>query len=255
MSVDAKKMSGIATRSLEILLERLNAGDLKLPLSKPALQATGLKDFVPVLELLNCFQENSLALLIRIILAERSQAKVLGPELVWTGPEPDTSRSRDTRIVLKSLLEKAERRVLIAGYTFSHGNELLAPLHRRMSELDVEARIFLDIQRPAPGRDSANHINEKIKEFFDRNWRFGSPFPRLFIDPRTAQHVSIVSMHAKCVVVDDAIAFIGSANFTDRGQTRNIEAGVLIDDIAFAGRVAAHWENLINERILQEVEY
>lgn len=44
-------------------------------------------------------------------------------------------------------------------------------------------------------------------------------------------------MHAKCVVVDDRWALVGSANFTDRGQTRNVEVGALVDDAIFAREV------------------
>ncbi len=36
---------------------------------------------------------------------------------------------------------------------------------------------------------------------------------------------SQVGLHARCVVVDRARAFVSSANFTQRGQERNIEVG------------------------------
>jgi len=48
------------------------------------------------------------------------------------------------------------------------------------------------------------------------------------------------------VVVDDERALITSANFTDRGQERNIEAGVLIEDHVFASELAGHWRQLVN---------
>ena len=38
----------------------------------------------------------------------------------------------------------------------------------------------------------------------------------------------MASVHAKCVVVDETTTLITSANFTDRGQSRNIEVGVLL---------------------------
>jgi phosphatidylserine/phosphatidylglycerophosphate/cardiolipin synthase-like enzyme len=44
-------------------------------------------------------------------------------------------------------------------------------------------------------------------------------------------------MHAKCVIVDERWSLIGSANFTDRGHTRNIEVVVLLDDPIFAREV------------------
>jgi phosphatidylserine/phosphatidylglycerophosphate/cardiolipin synthase-like enzyme len=47
------------------------------------------------------------------------------------------------------------------------------------------------------------------------------------------------------VVVDGLRAFISSANFTQRGQERNIEVGVLIEDTAFAGYLGAQWLGLV----------
>jgi phosphatidylserine/phosphatidylglycerophosphate/cardiolipin synthase-like enzyme len=59
------------------------------------------------------------------------------------------------------------------------------------------------------------------------------------------------SLHAKCTVVDDERTLITSANFTDRGQTRNIEAGVLIEDGAFAEEVSAQWRLLITADLVR----
>lgn len=57
-------------------------------------------------------------------------------------------------------------------------------------------------------------------------WTFGLPKPDVYYDPRTATPgPPWASLHAKCVIVDDENAFITSANFTDRGQSRNIEVG------------------------------
>jgi len=38
---------------------------------------------------------------------------------------------------------------------------------------------------------------------------------------------------------------VTSANFTDRGQTRNIEMGVLVDDPGLANRLVHQWRGLI----------
>jgi phosphatidylserine/phosphatidylglycerophosphate/cardiolipin synthase-like enzyme len=56
------------------------------------------------------------------------------------------------------------------------------------------------------------------------------PEPRVF-----------ASLHAKCVVVDGRWVFVTSANFTDRGQTRNIEVGVLLDDERLAAVLEAQF--------------
>jgi phosphatidylserine/phosphatidylglycerophosphate/cardiolipin synthase-like enzyme len=52
------------------------------------------------------------------------------------------------------------------------------------------------------------------------------------------------AMHAKCVVIDEAAAFITSANFTAAAQTRNVEVGVLVRDSGFAERLASQWRSL-----------
>ncbi len=47
-------------------------------------------------------------------------------------------------------------------------------------------------------------------------------------------------------VVDRRWALVSSANFTDRGLTRNLEAGVLIEDTTFARRLSEQWLALID---------
>jgi hypothetical protein len=39
--------------------------------------------------------------------------------------------------------------------------------------------------------------------------------------------------------------------FTDRGQTRNVEAGVLIDDKAFSEQLGGQWRQLVNENLVR----
>jgi phosphatidylserine/phosphatidylglycerophosphate/cardiolipin synthase-like enzyme len=84
---------------------------------------------------------------------------------------------------------------------------------------------------------------------------FGEPKPDIYFDPRTASPgPPWASLHAKCVVVDDERALITPANFTDRGQTRNIEAGLLVDGAAFAGELAGQWRHLVSEGLVRKYE-
>ncbi len=54
-------------------------------------------------------------------------------------------------------------------------------------------------------------------------------------------------------MVDGVKAFVSSANFTQRGQERNIEVGVLIDDASFAGFLAGQWLGLVDWGVRQGV--
>jgi phosphatidylserine/phosphatidylglycerophosphate/cardiolipin synthase-like enzyme len=58
------------------------------------------------------------------------------------------------------------------------------------------------------------------------------------------------SLHAKCLVVDRRRALVGSANFTDRGQSRNVEVGAIVEDAAFAGELARQWLGLVDGGLL-----
>jgi phosphatidylserine/phosphatidylglycerophosphate/cardiolipin synthase-like enzyme len=47
------------------------------------------------------------------------------------------------------------------------------------------------------------------------------------------------------LVIDDEIAFVTSANFTEWAQERNLEAGVLVRDGSFARSLRNQFESLI----------
>ncbi len=115
--------------------------------------------------------------------------------------------------------------MLIGGFRFDHGQEILAPLHQAMAERGAEVRIFVDIQRAEPGQDPNRIASAAIEHFYAFNWPFGPPRPELFYDPETVVPGAQTSLHAKCLVVDRRFALVSSANFTDRGLTRNLEAG------------------------------
>ena len=179
-------------------------------------------------------------------LAER-EGRPPTPELVWTGPEAPAGTARDTAVVLRELFEGARESVILAGYSFDHARQVLAPLHQTMSAHAVDARFFVDVPQVDAATDGEAHLAMHLGGFMASNWPFGSPRPRLYYDTRALQPgPPWCSLHAKCVVVDGARAFVSSANFTQRGQERNIEVGVLIDDASFAGFLAGQWMGLID---------
>ncbi|MCC6872666.1 MAG: hypothetical protein IT378_00040 [Sandaracinaceae bacterium] len=152
---------------------------------------------------------------------------------------------------MRELFASARESVLIAGFSFDHGQAIFAPLHARMSAHGVTADIYMDIRDPTPrGVTPADHARAYATQFLMRNWPFGAPLPTVHYDPRGAEPHTHASLHAKCIVVDVASTLVTSANFTDRGQSRNIELGVLIDDRDFAARVVAQWRSLSEARLL-----
>lgn len=248
----ARSLVGLSTADVRTLASELRAGRLAGSLSLAALQARGLGHVAEHAPWVLGLEASTLALLAEGVLAEREQASGTRLDLVWTGPEEPGSITRDTQIVVRELFESAEKSVLIAGYTFDHGEQLFRPLHRRMRERGVITRVIFEVPGRAPlGESPDAYAHRCVAEMLRNNWPFGPPFPRVFYDPRSASHDARASMHAKCLVVDARRTLITSANFTDRGQTRNIELGLLVESMELGSEVTAQWEGLIGGGWLQ----
>jgi phosphatidylserine/phosphatidylglycerophosphate/cardiolipin synthase-like enzyme len=189
---------------------------------------------------------------LRVAIAERVHRPPPRLDLVWTGPETRATVAQSTSSVVERLFASAQRSVIIGGYTFDTP-EIVEPLHRAMKERGVTVMLFLNVPSEAATIAGADLVATRfIDQFFHEVWIFGVPKPDVFYDPRTVvRGPPWVSLHAKCVVVDDESSFLTSANFTDRGQSRNVEAGVLIQDKAFSGELGAQWK-AVRERTARD---
>lgn len=234
----------VALADLELLAAALESGKAS-QLNRAALQPLGLGHLAGHLAPLDGLDATRALPALRAVIAERRLRAAPHLELVWTGPESGLRPARDTAVVVRELFSRAERRVLVGGFRFDHGEEILRPLHQAMVTKNVTATFFLDVERAPAGADPNKHAARAIERFFQDNWPFGPPRPEICYDPRTVEPDALASLHAKCVIVDDRWAFVSSANFTDRGLRRNLEVGVLIEDETFAARLAEQWLSLI----------
>lgn len=246
-----RSLAPVALADLRALQHAIRGGRLACPLRAIDLQVAGLAHVRDVvLTALAGLDAHAADAILDIAIAERTQRPAPHVDLVWTGPEARQSGARDTAVVLRELFTRAASDVWIAGFRFDHGAQLLAPLHRAMAERGVQVRLFAHIQRGDRDDRPAPEIIKKFHDrFFQYEWPWPTPRPMVFHDPRTAQPGAVhegSSLHAKCVVVDGEHTLIGSANFTDRAQTRNVEAGALISDHRFAARLIDQFHGLIN---------
>jgi phosphatidylserine/phosphatidylglycerophosphate/cardiolipin synthase-like enzyme len=196
------------------------------------------------------------ALLLDAIAAERlSLARSAVLELVTSGPDAIGS-SRDTGVVLRELFASAQRRVLIVGFAVHQGREVFAVLAERMQQVpELMVRLCLDVRRAAGDMTRTDALLRRFAERFVREEWPGPRIPDLFYDPRSLVpgEGPRASLHAKCVVVDGARAFIGSANLTEAAQLRNIEIGLVVADPIIGNAVERHIAGLISDGHLQAV--
>lgn len=253
MSSPRASLKSVSTKVLKDLRDALATGALKPPIDRAALVGFGVRHQLDALQLaLGGHKTAACISVLDVALAERADRPPT-PELVWTGPEAPAGTARDTAVVLRALFEGARESVLLAGYSFDHARDVLAPLHASMRDHGFDSFFFVDIPQIARGDHADAHIARHLGGFRSANWPFGEPRPRIYYDRRALQPgPPYCSLHAKCVVVDGAKAFVSSANFTQRGQERNIEVGVLIDSPSFATYLAGQWFGLIESAIVAE---
>lgn len=244
MSERGRGLVDVGAADLELLLRALDQGAL-VQLDDASLQRLGLGHLQPSLAPFAGLPAPVATLVLDAVLAERRLKAVPRLELVWTGKEAGLRPRRDTGVVVRELFAAATQTVLIGGFRFDHGGEILAPLYQAMAERGVEVDIFVDVERAEPGQDPGRVAAIAIERFYTRNWPFGHPRPRIYYDPDTVAPGAQTSLHAKCLVVDRRYALVSSANFTDRGLNRNLEAGVLIEDPTFARRLSEQWLALV----------
>jgi phospholipase D-like protein len=182
--------------------------------------------------------------------AERRLSSSIPASLVWTGPESAVSHSRDTAVVVDELFAHAERFVLVSSYVVQKGTIVFRSLAERMvARPGLHVQLFLHIGRE--WRDTRDE-SELLREFGAQllaQWP-GPRRPEVFYDPRTMSADAAVraAWHAKCVIADDDLAFVTSANFTDWAQQRNVEAGVLIRDRNFAAQLRQQFDGLVQAK-------
>jgi phosphatidylserine/phosphatidylglycerophosphate/cardiolipin synthase-like enzyme len=250
--VNGLGLTDVSLADLKDVVRAIVTGHLSCPLTRAGLQAAGFGHIADIADVLTKFDEPGTA--ISLVVADREHRPVPRLELVWTGPEPRVSESRDTAVVVRQLFADARQRVLIAGFSFDHGADIFRPLHAVMRDHGVVVDVFLDIPRQERTEgDTDAFAAEAVDSFFRKNWPFGDPSPTVYYDPRTVAPGSRASLHAKCIVVDDRKALVTSANFTDRGQSRNIEVGVLVEDSGFASRLAGQWRGLVEAGLVVPV--
>lgn len=254
MSDDRASLVQVSTGVLERVRTGIATGALRTPVHRELLIGFGVRDesLATISQVLGGLSRAACLAVLDVALAERD-GRTPTPELVWTGPEAPAATARDTSIVLRELFEGARESVILAGYSFENSRDLLAPLHRSMVDHGVEARLFVHVPQVEGSVVPETYLAKHLGGFVAESWPFGAPWPRIYYDKRSlVPGPPYSSLHAKCVVVDGARAFVSSANFTQRAQERNIEVGVLLEDPSFARFLAAQWLGLVETGLVAE---
>ncbi len=185
---------------------------------------------------------------VRLIQDERHRAarSALTAELILTGPEVEGAEARETRVVVRELFEAARRTVLIVGYAFHGSDHIFEPLARRMARnAALRVRLVVNVHFDR-GRSAEETVRSFARDFLEVSWPF-EPRPDFYYDPSSLEKFGAERsvVHAKLIVVDDEILYLGSANFTTAAFERNVEAGVRVKSSTLGKKAADFFDQLI----------
>jgi len=269
-------LSSLGPTALDDLAAALEAGRLRPPFTRSAARRhvpeAAVDEVLRALEALHTqgFAPPQAAILLRTLARERRHRQQASErtELVWSGPDAPGTSPRDTAVVIRDLCSAARRSVLIANFAFDRAREGEALLRARSlwqpladvmdAHPQLRVRIFANVERndsPAfADRESSYWVNRFRTHFTAHLWP-GARLPELYYDPRSLHPIpgERAILHAKCVVVDEAQVFLTSANFTQAGQQRNLEAGLLLQDPALARDIGAQFDALVRASALLQI--
>jgi phosphatidylserine/phosphatidylglycerophosphate/cardiolipin synthase-like enzyme len=189
-----------------------------------------------------------IGMVVDLLAAERARQEDERIQMVWTGPDQEGPAVRDTGVVARELLSQATRSLLITTFSISRDSKTFEPVSAAMErnkELDVTLVLNIDMSRQSLFGDRA--VAAFAKDFWSTKWPWPTR-PRVYFDPRgvVEDPMGRALQHAKCIVADQERVFITSSNYTESGQLRNMELGLVVDDSRLAARIDAQFRSLIN---------
>ncbi len=261
-------LRALGRSSLAGLAEALAAGRLGAPITRTALAShvpeEHLDAVAAALAELSAdgMAPRHIARAVHLLIEEREAGQRMSDrvQLVWSPPDLDEVDARDTSVVVQEMFRRARTSVLISTFALDEKKKaevLFGELAARMDlEPSIEVRVFVNIHRKhLDETPAAVLLREFATRIRDQVWP-GKRLPEVFYDPRSLETEGPrrAVLHAKAVVVDGRFTLLTSANFTEAAHERNIEAGVLIDDVRLAARVTQQFDQFVEARVLRRLQ-
>lgn len=157
--------------------------------------------------------------------------------LVVTAPPSFKISARTTMSVVTSMINGAERNILITGYALSSYFSELVDTIVQKSQRGILVKFFV------------NDIDKQPE--FDKILRYKGRFLEVYNYHR--EDDKMAALHAKVISVDQKQTFITSANLSYHGQEGNIELGTLIESTRTAKQVEDLFTRLVFNKVFMKL--
>ncbi|WP_036321050.1 DISARM system phospholipase D-like protein DrmC [Microbispora sp. ATCC PTA-5024] len=165
-------------------------------------------------------------------------------ESVWTGPATHAVPVRSTAQVLVDLVAEASYELILMTYSAAP----YEPLLKALSEAVGRSVTVMVVVETLQGAGSALNGPEPAHAFTGVEGVQVWHWP---VDVRTEQGAK---MHAKLAVADQRVLLVSSANLTQSGVSRNLEAGLLVRGGTAPERAAQHVARLRARGVLRRLQ-
>lgn len=157
--------------------------------------------------------------------------------LVVTAPSSFLINARTTMNVVQSMIDSAERNILITGYSLSsYFSELIDTIIQK-SQHGVFVKFFV------------NDLDKQLE--FEKVLRYRGRFLKVYNFRK--EDDKMAALHAKVISVDQQQTLITSANLSYHGQQGNIELGTLIESKQIAKQIEDVFTKLTFSKMFTEV--
>lgn len=157
--------------------------------------------------------------------------------LVVTAPPSFSINARTTMNVVQSMINGAERNILITGYSLSSYFSELVDTITQKSQRGVFVKFFVNDLDKQPD--------------FDKVLRYKGRFLKVYNYHQDEDKMA--ALHAKVISVDQRQTLITSANLSYHGQQGNIELGTLIESKQIARQIEDVFTKLTFSKVFSEV--
>lgn len=164
-------------------------------------------------------------------------------KLVLSGPSTGVVPIRHTEQVLCEIIDNASDEIFLVSFVAYKVARIVDAMNQAI-ERGVKVRILLELSDEDGGAisfDSLRLIQKKIPKADYYHWKQ---------DDSSLKG----SVHAKCTVADRNVAFVSSANLTTSAMETNMEAGLLVVGGLVPIQLAAHFESLRQQGIIDVVK-
>jgi phosphatidylserine/phosphatidylglycerophosphate/cardiolipin synthase-like enzyme len=182
-------------------------------------------------------------------LSVQTQRDSQSVELVWTGPDTQTTPFRRTEQAILQLLDAAQTRITLVSFAvYSIPN--VARSLVKAAQRGVQLTVIIETPDRLGGENEYSTIKALGQEVAKCSSVYYWPKDKRPLSENNRAGI----LHVKCAVADGQWLFLSSANLTQQAFTINMELGMLVRGGMMPRKVEQQFDQLILNEYLRKID-